>query len=463
MGDEIECPSCRKPATIPAAGVAALQTNFYAKYIQSLVYGVGALGCSPAMLGEGHGGTDPMCQTHNSMKAQYFCKQCSRMACESCFSNEGSCSGHQKKPLVAAAEDFQGKIDASFARANALIEQKKVELEARLKAFSEEKDRALLKIDAAFEAHVHLLNRRATLLKNKVIDSYNERVTSFESDLEEISTAMTCIISLKEFHETAISRGQLEDIEKGVEELNEVYSNVESRIHPRPYHVLFEDKHGIERFKSCIKDLGKVTCFAGTVASLDQKNSAVASGDDDPPDTTPSSPHPPSSGGFSDHPVVGKPDPDDRRSVDDNEGERPPPDGRRNGSVSDASHDLDAKKLPNTVSGTDVTETYRVSADTTTTQIDKTEAINNNSNRGFVDFLSARLHRPYSARVKKAFEKAKDDENDNRKGDDSDVRNNAKGLASPVRRPKFLISPDEVKANRNKVAEIISSNLAWSS
>lgn len=168
MGDEIECPSCRKPATIPAAGVAALQTNFYAKYIQSLVYGVGALGCSPAMLGGGHGDTDPMCQTHESMKAQYFCKQCSRMACESCFSNEGSCSGHQKKPLVAAAEDFQGKIDASFARANALIEQKKVELEARLKAFSEEKDRALLKIDAAFEAHVHLLNRRATLLKNKV-------------------------------------------------------------------------------------------------------------------------------------------------------------------------------------------------------------------------------------------------------------------------------------------------------
>ena len=41
MGDDIECPSCRKVATIPAAGVAALQTNFYAKYIQNLVYGSG--------------------------------------------------------------------------------------------------------------------------------------------------------------------------------------------------------------------------------------------------------------------------------------------------------------------------------------------------------------------------------------------------------------------------------------
>jgi len=41
MGDDIECPSCRKVATIPAAGVAALQTNFYAKYIQNLVCGSG--------------------------------------------------------------------------------------------------------------------------------------------------------------------------------------------------------------------------------------------------------------------------------------------------------------------------------------------------------------------------------------------------------------------------------------
>ncbi|KAK2142659.1 hypothetical protein NP493_4802g00011 [Ridgeia piscesae] len=39
VGDEIECPSCRKIANIPAAGIAALQTNFYVKYIQSLVLG----------------------------------------------------------------------------------------------------------------------------------------------------------------------------------------------------------------------------------------------------------------------------------------------------------------------------------------------------------------------------------------------------------------------------------------
>ena len=256
---------------------------------------------------------------------------------------------------------------------------------------------------------------------------------------------------------------------QGVEELNEVYSNVESRIHPRPYHVLFEERHGIERFKSCIKDLGKVTCYAGSVGAPDQKNSAMASGDDDPPDTTPSSPHPPSSGGFSDHPIDGKPDPDNRRSVDDNKGERPPPDGHRNGSMSDTAHNLEIKKSPNAISGMDVTTSRQGSgdatSDTTTEPIDKTEAVNNGNNRGFVDFLSARLHRPYSARVKKAFEKAKDDENDNGKRDDfntHDVRNIAKGLASPVRRPKFLISPDKVKANRNKVTEIIPSNLIWS-
>ena len=37
FGDEIECPSCRKVANIPTAGVTALQTNFYVKYIHSLV------------------------------------------------------------------------------------------------------------------------------------------------------------------------------------------------------------------------------------------------------------------------------------------------------------------------------------------------------------------------------------------------------------------------------------------
>ena len=37
MGDDIECPSCRQLTTVPAAGVSALQTNFYVKYIQSLV------------------------------------------------------------------------------------------------------------------------------------------------------------------------------------------------------------------------------------------------------------------------------------------------------------------------------------------------------------------------------------------------------------------------------------------
>jgi len=79
-----------------------------------------------------------------------------------------------------------------------------VELEGHLKTLSEEKDRALLKIDSTFETHVHVLSRRATLLKNNVIDVYNEHVAALESDLEEISTAMTCVVSLKVRTHTAL-------------------------------------------------------------------------------------------------------------------------------------------------------------------------------------------------------------------------------------------------------------------
>lgn len=250
MGDEIECPSCRKVATVPAAGVAALQTNFYAKYIQSLVYGCGT----------GVEGLVNECERHPNHKLQYLCKDCKRSVCDVCSDEEDVCSNHKPIPLTTVTEEYHQKIDASFATANSLIERKKVELEVLLKALSEDKDQSLLKIDSTFEQYVHTLNRRATLLKNKVIDIYNEHIMRLDSDLEEISTAMTCIVSLKEYHETMISRGDFTDIEKGIDELDEVSKNINDRVNPQINHISFEDKHGTDKFKGCVKDLGRVVC-----------------------------------------------------------------------------------------------------------------------------------------------------------------------------------------------------------
>ena len=163
-------------------------------------------------------------------------------------------------PLTAITEDYHQKLDTSFAKANALIERKKVELEGMLKALCEEKDQALLKIDSTFEQHAHTLHRRATLLKNKVIDIYNEHVGNLEHDLEEISTAMTCVVSLKEYHESKISCGEFRNVPSGIEEMEEVFQNIREHITPKENHIIFEERHGIEKYKAGAKDLGRVRC-----------------------------------------------------------------------------------------------------------------------------------------------------------------------------------------------------------
>ena len=107
MGDEIDCPSCRKSATIPAAGVSALQTNFYAKYIQSLVYGLG--GASGQF---GASQNEMKCGRHEFQEASHFCKECSINVCNGCAS--GDCADHTKQPIVAVAEEFQDKIEVTI-------------------------------------------------------------------------------------------------------------------------------------------------------------------------------------------------------------------------------------------------------------------------------------------------------------------------------------------------------------
>ena len=132
------------------------------------------------------------------------------------------------------------------------------ETKSLLTSLSEEKDSALKRIDTSMEQHIHLLHRRGTLLKNKVIDIYNEHVSKLESDLEEVTTAMTCIVSLKEFHEKLIAQAQCRDVGRGVADLDDVFENVSRKISPSENHIVFEEKHGLDRFRIAAKDLGRV-------------------------------------------------------------------------------------------------------------------------------------------------------------------------------------------------------------
>lgn len=251
-GDEIECPSCHKSATIPAAGVAALQTNFYAKYIQSLVYG--CVGSSTGWVSD--------CTRHPGRHLLHFCKDCAVSICDVCLQERG-CSRHRRDLLTAVMERCRCDMDAAFSETSALIESKKVELERLLKLLASEKDDALIKIESTFEQHVHALTRRATLLKNKVIGVYNECVAKLDADLEDVATGITCIVSLKEHYEPMISRGDVADAEKGLEELRDVHRNLSERIQPRVDHIVFEEKHGADGFRDCVKDLGRVVSKPG--------------------------------------------------------------------------------------------------------------------------------------------------------------------------------------------------------
>ena len=202
-----------------------------------------------------------ICERHSGHVQNYYCNDCSVSICDACLEESG-CKMHRRSPVAAVAERLRQDIDTSFSRASTLISQKKAELESRLRALSDEKDRALLCIDSAFEAHMHTLGRRATLLKNKVIDIYNENSGGLESGLEEVDTAMTCVVSLREYHEAAVDHGDLDTVVvgRGTAEIDEVACNITDRVRPPEIHIVFDGDHAIEKFRSCTKDLGRVVC-----------------------------------------------------------------------------------------------------------------------------------------------------------------------------------------------------------
>ena len=81
-----------------------------------------------------------------------------------------------------------------------------------------------------------------------------------EADLEEISTALTCIVSIKDYAEERISVGEFRNLPKGLEELEEVNQNISERIHASQNHIVFEQNHGSDKYKDAVKDLGRVRC-----------------------------------------------------------------------------------------------------------------------------------------------------------------------------------------------------------
>ena len=253
MGEDINCPSCRRVATIAAAGVAALPTNIYVKHLQELLHE----GPTPPQA------SAPKCKTHEDKSLRFFCEECKQAVCRKCCDTEveGSCSEHSVMPLVVAKEKALNDLDEVFRETSSSIDRRRKGIKSKLEEFSEEKDEALMKVRNVFDRHAQVLNKRATLLKNKVIDSYSEHFEKMKNDLEELSTAMTCVISLKEYYELKIGQGNLEDAAKGGDELREVAENIAEKMRDYNIHISVEESHGIRAYKASVSDLGRVKCI----------------------------------------------------------------------------------------------------------------------------------------------------------------------------------------------------------
>ncbi|CAD5113515.1 DgyrCDS2675 [Dimorphilus gyrociliatus] len=248
--DEIECPSCRSFTVLPCAGITALQPNFYIKYIQQLVYGSSFVESPQSFL----------CKEHKKELLQY-CSSCAQAVCDECLEDMLYCKErHEKKraPIAGAVAELKTTLDTTTDRATNSILSKQRDLEAERQKFSDEKDEALIKIDSVFEQHVHFLTKRATILKQMVVSLYTEKSNKINSELEEINLAKTCLISLKEYHENLIKNADFSRAKDAIVEVKSVQANIANKMKTRQTSIVFDEKRELDKFRSSVKELGKV-------------------------------------------------------------------------------------------------------------------------------------------------------------------------------------------------------------
>ena len=120
-GDDVACPTCRQVSTVAAAGVMALQTNFYIKCIQELTQQGSHVGVKT------NNGAHNRCLKHNDDTVEYFCQTCNKSVCRRCcMDGDGHCNGHNTQPLSAKTQECQHKLNTKFTQVSSSIEEKRV-------------------------------------------------------------------------------------------------------------------------------------------------------------------------------------------------------------------------------------------------------------------------------------------------------------------------------------------------
>ena len=164
-GRPFPCPSCRALTTLPAGGVAALQTNFYLQAAKRRV--------AEAQSGD-------LCKTHADKKLEYYCEVCDDSLCISCKLREHE--NHRTRDISAAAWSKRPDLLTDQDRLKRAVSTVRGQV-----AGQEEELRALQQKTQALEADIkrrhQVIVNTAQRWKQDAIDSLRSVTTDIEDDV----------------------------------------------------------------------------------------------------------------------------------------------------------------------------------------------------------------------------------------------------------------------------------------
>ncbi|XP_070204713.1 tripartite motif-containing protein 54-like [Littorina saxatilis] len=196
-GESFPCPSCRKPTSLPAGGVAALQANFYVKKQQA----------TTAPLKR------TLCKIHDDKKLEFYCVKCDEAICLNCKLTKHE--QHTTDDLTTAAEQKKVGLATDVARLQNAVDKVMKQVEK-----TREEQKAVLEKKATVEQNIR--NRHAILVaaadkfRDEALESIRSVSTDIESDVAKVlkqqEDNLTQLLNIQQQLEETVSGGPASDV-----------------------------------------------------------------------------------------------------------------------------------------------------------------------------------------------------------------------------------------------------------
>ncbi|XP_070205187.1 uncharacterized protein [Littorina saxatilis] len=196
-GGTFPCPSCRKPSSLPAGGVAALQSNFYTK----------------KQIARAAPLKKTLCNFHDDNKLEFYCAKCDEAICINCKLTKHK--QHKTDDLNSAAEQKKVELATNVARIQRAVDKVKKQTE-----LSKGEQQAVLDKKEALEKNIR--NRHAIMVaavnkfRDEALDSLRSVSTDIESDVAKVLNQqednLKQLLNIQQRLEQTISRGAASDV-----------------------------------------------------------------------------------------------------------------------------------------------------------------------------------------------------------------------------------------------------------